>query len=190
MPVTVPMDIMTPLAMAIPAAMAVAIHACGLLAVAVAASSHPYSHLPCRWHHGRLQLILICRSRLGEMASSNTSSMDDCTLLRCSIELPCPSMLNVRLSHIRCQSRMPAHLPIRSLARMRVRPPSCMPAASMCRCVREGAVGRVFRFRTGRELDLRIGLVRPPRCCRKTLELRACALVGAFIHRPRTCPPT
>ena len=161
MPVTVPMDIMTPLAMAIPAAMAVAIHACGLLAVAVAASSHPYrdSHLPCRWHHGRLQLISICRSRLEEMASSNTSSMDDCTSLRCSIELACPSMLNFRLSHIRCQSRMPAHLPIRSLARMRVRPPSCMPAASMCRCVREGAVGRVFRFRTGRELDLRIGLV-------------------------------
>ena len=37
MPAIVPMDIMTPLAMAIPAAMAVAIHACGLLAVAVAA---------------------------------------------------------------------------------------------------------------------------------------------------------
>ena len=125
MPVTVPMDIMTPPAMAIPAAMAVAIHACGLLAVAVAASSHPYSHLPCRGHHGRLQLILICRSRLEEMASSNTSSMDDCTLLRCSIELPCPSMLNVRLSHIRCQSRMPAHLPIPSLACARARPLAC-----------------------------------------------------------------
>ena len=39
--------------------------------------------------------------------SAIDASMDECTLLRRSIEHACLSMSNVRLSQIRCQSRMP-----------------------------------------------------------------------------------